>query len=232
MIKNILWDLDNTLIDFDIAEKNAIEYLFEKYNLGSCTKQMLKTYKKINKLYWKKIEKNEISKKDGLIQRYIDFFNIYNIDKNIATQFNEEYQHALGDTIVYLDDSYEIVKSLKGKINQYLVSNGSSKAQRKKLKNSKFDTLFDNIFLSEETGYEKPHEEFFNYVFEKIGLKDKSSTIIVGDSITSDIQGGVNAGIKTVWYNRFGKGHNKNPRVDYEIRNLKEIYDIIDIKMV
>ena len=79
MIKTILWDLDNTLLDFDIAEKNAIKSLFEKHNLGPCTDSMLKEYDKINKAYWKKFEKKEIDKKFGLVQRYVDFLNLYNL---------------------------------------------------------------------------------------------------------------------------------------------------------
>ena len=230
MIKTILWDLDNTLIDFDIAEKNAIKSLFERYNLGLCTDKMLKDYDKINKSYWKKFEKNEIDKKVGLVQRYVDFFKLYNLDTGIASEFNDAYQLALGDTIIYIDDSYNIVKSLKGKVRQYLVSNGTTVAQRNKLKKSKFDELFDNVFLSEEIGFEKPNVEFFNIVFDKIGLVDKLEAIIVGDSISSDIQGGENAGIKTAWYNPKGKGHNERPKVDYDIRDLREVYKILGLE--
>lgn len=230
MIKTILWDLDNTLLDFDIAERNAIKSLFEKYNLGPCTDSMLKEYDKINKAYWKKFEKKEVDKKLGLVQRYVDFFNVYNLDNSIASCFNDEYQLALGDTIIYLDDSYNIVKSLKGKVRQYLVSNGTTVAQRNKLKKSKFGELFDDVFLSDEIGFEKPSTEFFDFVFDKIGLVDKSEVIIVGDSISSDIQGGENAGIKTVWYNPKGKGHNERPRVDYDIRDLREVYKILGLE--
>ena len=165
MFKIILWDLDNTLLDFDAAEYNAIKNLFIKYNLGPCTDLMLKEYDRINKSYWRKFEKNEIDKKTGLVQRYVDFFSKYNIDTNLAGEFNDAYQLALGDTIIYLDDSYNIIESLKGKVKQYLVSNGTIVAQRNKLKNSKFDKLFDGVFLSEEVGYEKPNVKFFDYVF-------------------------------------------------------------------
>ena len=137
--------MDNTLLDFDIAERNAIKSLFEKYNLGPCTDSMLKEYDKINKAYWKKFEKKEVDKKLGLVQRYVDFLNLYNLDNSIASCFNDEYQLALGDTIIYLDDSYNIVKSLKGKTRQCLVSNGTTAAQRNKLKKSKFDELFDDV---------------------------------------------------------------------------------------
>ena len=230
MIKTILWDLDNTLIDFDIAEKNAIKSLFEKYNLGTCTDSMLKVYDKINKAYWKKFEKKETDKKLGLVQRYVDFFKLYNLDTSIAREFNDAYQIALGDTIIYLDDSYNIIKSLKGKVKQCIVSNGTTAAQRNKLKKSKFDELFDDVFLSDEIGFEKPSIEFFDFVFDKIGVTDKSEVIIVGDSISSDIQGGENAGIKTVWYNPKGKGHNERPRVDYDIRDLREVYKILGLE--
>ena len=81
-----------------------------------------------------------------------------------------------------------------------------------------------------EIGFEKPSAEFFDYVFDKIGVTDKSEVIIVGDSISSDIQGGENAGIKTVWYNPKGKGHNERPRVDYDIRDLHEVYKILELE--
>ena len=112
MIKNILWDFDNTLLNFDVAEKAAILSTFEKLNLGTCTEQMLKRYGKINKEYWHKIEEKTIDKAAALVKRYEDFFIEYGIDPMLAKEFNDMYAVALGDTIEYIDNSFELVSSM------------------------------------------------------------------------------------------------------------------------
>ena len=145
----------------------------------------------------------------------------------MAEAFNERYQLCLGDTIVFRDDSYEIVKSLRGKVKQYVVSNGTVVAQEKKLCLSGLGELMDSIFLSESLGVEKPNVEFFERMFETIGSVEKDQVLIVGDSLTSDIRGGNNAGIKTCWYNPDHKERYADVKIDYEIADLHEIYDII-----
>ena len=145
----------------------------------------------------------------------------------MAEAFNERYQLCLGDTIVFRDDSYEIVKSLRGRVKQYVVSNGTVVAQEKKLRLSGLGELMDGIFLSEAVGVEKPNVEFFERMFENIDLVEKDQVLIVGDSLTSDIRGGNNAGIKTCWYNPDHKERYADVKIDYEIADLHEIYDII-----
>ena len=145
----------------------------------------------------------------------------------MAEAFNERYQLCLGDTIVFRDDSYEIVKSLRGKVKQYVVSNGTVVAQEKKLRLSGLGELMDGIFLSEALGVEKPNVEFFERMFETIGPVEKDQVLIVGDSLTSDIRGGNNAGIQTCWYNPDHKERYTDVKIDYEIADLHEIYDII-----
>ena len=149
------------------------------------------------------------------------------ICSDVAEAFNERYQLCLGDTIVFRDDSYEIVKSLRGKVKQYVVSNGTVVAQEKKLRLSGLGELMDSIFLSETLGVEKPNVEFFERMFETIGPVEKDQVLIVGDSLTSDIRGGNNAGIKTCWYNPDHKERYADVKIDYEIADLHEIYDII-----
>ena len=128
---------------------------------------------------------------------------------------------------MFRDDSYEIVKSLRGKVKQYVVSNGTVVAQEKKLRLSGLGELMDSIFLSETLGVEKPNVEFFERMFETIGPVEKDQVLIVGDSLTSDIRGGNNAGIKTCWYNPDHKERYADVKIDYEIADLHEIYDII-----
>ena len=228
MIKTILWDFDNTLLNFDVAEKASILSTFEKFNLGTCTNQMLKRYEKINKEYWHMIEDKKIDKQTALVKRYEDFFIEYGIDKKIAKDFNDEYTKALGNTIEYVENSFELVSSLKGKYKQYIVSNGAKNVQTVRMKKSNFDKLVDGTFISDIVGAEKPSIEFFNYVFDKIKVTDKSEVIIIGDSLSSDIKGGNNAGIKTCWYNPKKKGIPSGYLVDYNIQSLNEILSILN----
>ncbi len=227
MIKIILWDIDDTLLDFHAAEREAIKKLFGKFGFGECTDEMLARYSAINRLYWKRLELGEISKSQVLIGRFREFFESEGLDVGCAEAFNEAYQVSLGDTIVYRDDSYNIIKSLQGKVKQYAVSNGTVIAQTKKLRLSGLGGLMDGVFLSEQFGVEKPNAEFFDKVFEKIGQIDRSEIMIVGDSLSSDIKGGNNAGIRTCWYNPVKTEVSEGLKIDYEITDLHEIYDII-----
>ena len=228
MINTILWDMDATLLDFQAAEKVAIRTLFKKFGLGECSDEMLLNYSQINRKYWERLERGEMTKPEILVGRFIEFFESEGLDVSVAHQFNEAYQLSLGDTIVYCDDSLNIVRSLKGKVKQYIVSNGTVVAQTKKLRLSGFGELMDGVFLSEDLGVEKPNVCFFDKVFESIGEIDKTKVIIVGDSLTSDIRGGNNAGILTCWYNPGRKEAPCEYQIDYEIADLHEIYAIIE----
>ena len=159
--------------------------------------------------------------------RFQEFFEQEGIDSAIASEFNQKYQICLGDTIVYCDNSFQIVKSLQGKVRQYVVSNGTIVAQTKKLNRSGLGALMDGIFLSEQIGAEKPNLEFFDKVFETIGDIDRNQTMIIGDSLTSDICGGNRAGIITCWYNPEKAEKRENVYVDYEITDLHEVYRIL-----
>ncbi len=228
MIKTILWDVDGTLLDFNAAESAALRKLFTDFGLGECTDPMLARYREINISFWQRLERNELSRKQVLLGRFEQFFGEYGINAKIVPEFNERYQPTLGDTIVYCDDSLNIVKALKGKVRQYVVSNGTIAAQKKKLDRSKLGEQMDGIFLSEELGVEKPNIAFFDKVFSAIRAEDRSAIMIVGDSLTSDIQGGINAGIKTCWYNPEGKPLSYSCRVDHVISDLHELIDMLN----
>ena len=226
-IKYILWDIDRTLIDFNKAEELALKECFKNYEIGDFTDELLEEYKQINDKYWKMLERREISKKEVLEGRFNEFFSNHNIDLSIVPKFNLDYQMAMGDIAVFIDNGEETVKALKGRYKQYAASNGTALAQHKKLTKSGLDNLLDGIFISEEVGYDKPSKDFFNFVFEKVGSNNKEEYLIIGDSLTSDILGGVNAGIKTCWFNPEYKENDKGLKIDYEIHNLSEILDIL-----
>lgn len=223
----ILWDVDGTLLDFLAAERAAIHALFREFHLGECTEEMLQRYSKINRKYWNKLERGEMMKPQILEGRFKEFFAGEGIDPALCKPFNAAYQVRLGDTVVFCDNSRELVASLRGTVRQYVVSNGTVTAQTKKLKNSGFDKLMDGIFLSEQMGYEKPAREFFDCVFEKLKGVNKEQVLIVGDSLTSDILGGNHAGIKTCWYNPNGLVNETSARADYEIQDLNDILKIL-----
>ncbi len=230
MIKMILWDIDATLLDFHAAEKAAIRSLFTRFGLGECTDEMLQRYSSINRTYWERLERGEMTKAEILVGRFVEFFEGEGIDSSVAPKFNEAYQLSLGDTIVYRDDCMNILRSLKGKVWQYVVSNGTVIAQTKKLRLSGIGELMDGIFLSEDLGVEKPNLAFFEKVFASVPPMDKSEILIVGDSLTSDIRGGNNAGILTCWYNPSKMSVDGDYKIDYEIENLNEIYEILRIE--
>ena len=223
----ILWDVDGTLLDFAAAEEAAMRALFSDYGLGVCTEAMLARYSEINRNYWRALERGELTKADILTRRFEDFFAAEGISGPPASEFNEAYQRRLGDTIVYRDGSDKLVASLRGEFRQYAVSNGTVAAQTRKLARSGFDKLMDGIFLSEQIGYEKPAKEFFDAVFREIGEGKRGSSIIVGDSLTSDIEGGNRAGVASCWYNPCGAENGTGARPDYEIKNLNEILKIL-----
>lgn len=227
MITTLLWDVDNTLLDFSAAERAAIRSLFQEYGLGTCSEGMLQRYAAINTAYWERLERGELTKPEVLVGRFREFFETEGINTAIAPEFNEKYQLRLGDTIVYRDDSLQIIKSLRGRVRQYVVSNGTVTAQTKKLRLSGLGALMDGIFLSEELSVEKPNAEFFGKVFSALGDIDRSRVMIVGDSLTSDILGGINAGIVTCWYNPGRKPAAGGVHPNHEISDLHEVFSLI-----
>ena len=222
-MKKILWDIDGTLLNFDLAETAAINKCFEIFKLEKPTEDMLKTYKNINNIYWERLERNEVTRDEVLLGRFRDFFNKFGIQTDIVEDFNHNYQIELGKTYVFNPYGKEVVKKLASKYDQYAVTNGSLTAQRGKLEGSDLNKIFKESFISELIGFEKPDERFFEYVFDKIGSRNLEDYVIIGDSLTSDMLGGVRANIKTIWFNPLGKENHLDLPIDLEIKYLNEV---------
>lgn len=227
MIKVILWDIDGTVLDFIAAEKVALRETAKSFGLGELTDEDIKVYSAINKSYWKRLETGELTKPQILKGRFVDFFKLKGFEFEDYDAFNAEYQVRLGDTVCFFDDSYNIIRSLKGKVKQYAVTNGTKVAQDRKLKNSGLIDLLDGVFISESVGAEKPSALFFDKVFEQIGHFDGNEVMIVGDSLTSDIKGGNNAGIICCWYDRGIDSPKDDLVIHHRIGNLQQVLDII-----
>lgn len=228
MIRTILWDVDGTLLDFLAAERAAVKTCFRTFGLGECSDDMVARYSRLNVSYWERLETGELTKPQVLRGRFEEFFASEGIAFDRIDAFNAAYQLCLGDTICYMDDSYALIAGLRGRVRQYAVTNGTAAAQEKKLARSGLGTLFDGVFISERVGFEKPSAAYFDRVLAAIGPVDKRETMIVGDSLTSDIRGGNNAGIVTCWYNPGGKPNDRGVRVDHEIRDLHEVEALLD----
>ncbi len=228
MIKTLLWDVDGTLLDFGKAEEYGIRKCFEIFSLGECTDEMLSRYSVINRKYWEMLERGELTKPQVLRGRFEEFFKTENIEFDKIDDFNLEYQYRLGDKVFFCDNGLETVKSLKGKVKQYAVTNGTYVAQNRKLSQSGLDKIFDGIFISDKIGFEKPSIEFFKVVEEEIGKFNREEVMIIGDSLTSDIRGGNNADILCCWYNPDGAENKDNLRIDYEITDIAQVLKILE----
>ena len=225
--KYLLWDIDGTIINFELAERAAIRSLFKRFKLGDCSDEMLMYYSQINKRYWQLMESGKIKKDKMLVERFIEFFSNKGINADIAAEFNKEYQIALCDTIVFNDDAIDIIKHQKKTCKIIIVTNGTEVVQEKKLERSGLNDIVDNVFISELVGFEKPNIKFFDKVILEVGIKDLKEALIIGDSLTSDIQGGHNIGIDTCWYNPKNEENTTLLNPTYTIRNLHELENII-----
>lgn len=228
MIRTILWDVDGTLLSFKLAERAAMRACFAAFGLGELTDGMLAEYSAVNAAYWKRLERGELTRQETLRGRFLEFFAAHGIPTDCVDRFNEEYQIRLGDTVVFNDGADAIVRFLRGRVRQYAVTNGTLTAQRRKLARSGLDQLLDGVFISEQVGAEKPGRAFFDAVLAAIPACDPHQILIVGDSLTSDMQGGNNAGILCCWYAPEGGDAPEGLCLDYIIKDLNEVVDIVD----
>lgn len=221
MYNTILLDVDNTLLDFDACEKMALERLFKDYNYV-LDEEVLKLYLQINTSLWKAYEEGHIKREEILNTRFTRLFSVLGIDED-GIKFEKEYRRLLGEGHSLVDGAIDILKYLVERYDLYIVTNGVGETQINRLKLSGIDKYMNGIFVSEYVGFQKPRKEFFDYCFDKIGGVELEKTMIIGDSLSSDIKGGNHAQISTCWYNPNGELNNIGVQVDYEIKKLGEL---------
>lgn len=224
MIKAILWDVDGTLLDFLPSERHSLKKAFLHFNLGECPDELVAEYSKINLKHWKMLERGEVTKAQVLTGRFVEFLEYCGIDSVTPEDFCAQYESGLTEVVAPIDDCIDLLTELSADYKQYIVTNGAERVQNKKLSRSGLDKIVDGVYISDSVGYEKPNKKFFDAVLSDTDCT-KDEVIIVGDSLTSDMQGGINSGIKTCWYNP-----NDNPKpknIDYSINNLWQIKEIL-----
>lgn len=223
--RTILLDADGTIFDFDACEREALRLALTKHGY-MYNEDILRLYSGINIELWKRLERGEVDRKFVIYERFRLLLEKLGIDDD-GVSLEDDYQEILGMQHYFMEDAPRVLEYLYKKYDLYAVTNGITKTQLSRFRHSGADKYMKRIFVSEETGFQKPWKEFFDYCFERIDNLSLSETIIAGDSLTSDILGGNNAGIDTCWFNPAAEVNNTNARVDIEIRRLRELMDIL-----
>lgn len=224
MIQFLFLDLDDTILDFHKAERIALRKTLQQFGIEP-TEHVLGRYHLINKSCWERLEKGELTREQVLVRRYELLFTELgmNCDAKAVTAL---YTQNLAIGHYFMPGAEEAVASLSKKYRLFLASNGTGYVQAGRMTSANLYRFFEKAFVSEEIGYNKPAKEFFERCFAQIPDFDPSKAIMVGDSLTSDIQGGINAGIRTCWVNPEHKtGH---IRPDYEIESLSQLEALLE----
>ncbi len=226
--RTLLFDVDDTLLDFGKTENAALINLFKDQQM-ILTPEIKAQYKELNSRLWKAYEDGEMERDEVVNTRFAILFEQYGLKVDGVTLENK-YRKYLSEGHYIIEGALELVKRLSQQFDLYIVTNGESQTQYKRLKDSGLYPYFKNIFVSEDTKYQKPMKEFFDFVFAKIDNINLESTIIIGDSLSADITGGFRAGIDTCWVNFRNKENHTDVIPTYEIKQLDELYSILNVE--
>jgi len=224
MYKLIILDLDNTLIDFDQMEIESLKACFQKHGLP-CEENRILAYKAINERLWQGLEEGLYKKSEILTLRFEKWLNHYQLNGN-PKELNEDYLGQMPSFTQFIDGAKDLLDFVKGKYKLIMMTNGVQKAQERKIDHIGIRDYFDHIIISDEVGYHKPSVEIFEHMMSLIGEIKKEEMIILGDSLSSDVKGGLNFSIDTCWFNKDKKNvvHNK---AKYVISDLTEFVDLL-----
>lgn len=220
----LLLDADGTLLDFQRAEAQALEETFHQHGLYF-DETVLSDYSKINKTCWEEFEQGLLDKKTLLIERFRRLFETYGIAKD-PTVVRLTYQEELGKGAFLIPDALSVCRTLSRTHDLYIVTNGVAATQYSRFRDSGLTPLMKGLFISEEIGYQKPQKEFFDYVLEHIVRKEGDHILMVGDSLSADMKGGILAGLDTCWYNPSGIKRPSDMDITYEIQDIRELLTI------
>ncbi len=226
MYKFVFLDMDDTILDFGAAERVALSKAYRDCGIEP-TEELLRRFRVINNMYWERYERGETTRDALLVDRHDHLFRELSIPKSGAAA-EERYRQYLGIGHYFIEGAVDCLDYLKSRgYLLYLASNGVAQTQRSRIRSAGIAPYFQEIFISEDSGSHKPEKAYFDYCFSRIPGFDPAKAILIGDSLTSDIRGGLAAGIATCWLNRFGKTAPPDCRPDYEIRRLSEIRQIL-----
>lgn len=226
MIEFVFLDLDDTIFDFSACERIAISRTLSSMDIEP-TDSVCSLYSEINDLHWKRLERGELTRDQVKLQRFECLFRELGVSAD-AEHARRLYEVDLSRVYAFKEGAIELLKVLQEKYRLFVVSNGITVVQNGRISASGIAGFFEDIFLSEAVGYVKPQKEFFDVCFSRIKDFDPSKSVIVGDSLTSDIQGGRNAGILTCWFNPKWKATDGTVIPDVEFRTLAELPALLE----
>ena len=204
MIEFVLLDLDDTILDFSKAERNALKSSLLSFGLRA-DDGILGRYHEINILQWQRLERGELTREQVKTERYRLLFEEFNIKSVTADEMTARYEKKLAEGHYFIDGAEELLERLYKSYRLFLVSNGALAVQK----------------------YNKPDARFFESAFGGVDGFDREKAVIIGDSLTSDILGGKNFGIKTLWFNKNGVENKSGIKPDFTVKKLCEIEKIL-----
>lgn len=226
MVEFLFIDLDDTILDFKAQEDAAITKTLRGAGIDP-TKGICDRYSKINKEHWARMEKGEITRDQVLYGRFEMLFTELGVTAD-AKATALAYMDNLSEGHYFLPGADDAVKALSKKYRLFIASNGTAKVQNKRLDSSGIRQYFEQIFISQDIGINKPAKGFFDYCFAQIPGFDPQKAMIVGDSPSSDITGGQNAGILTCWINPNHRTYSRETLPDYEIESLTQLEELLE----
>lgn len=217
-----LFDLDNTILDFNFASKKAFEETLNSFSI-EFSERTIKLYHDINISYWQKYEKGKISSETLRIGRFKDFLNEINEERN-AKEMSETYLDFLVQHSIEVKGSFKILEKLSKIAKLALITNGLSDVQYKRIEKFKLDRYFKHIFISDEMGVSKPSKKFFEIVYKTLNLPKKETILVLGDNPISDIQGANKFGFHSLYFNF--NNYPEKTQSKYTINNWDSFYDL------
>lgn len=223
----LLFDIDDTLLNFTTTETRALEKIFAHYNIPYTTPYITQ-YKEINHALWVSYEQGIINQQDILNTRFKSFLSLHGYEVN-GTAVDQQYRDYLSEGHDLIDGAKALIEQLYNHADLYIVTNGISDMQHRRLKDAGLHHYFKGIFVSEETGFKKPMKAFFDYVFERIPGMDLVSTVVIGDRLSADVLGAHNAGVDSIWFNPSGLPNDIKIQPTFTISHLSEIPSILNL---
>ena len=221
IVKDIFFDLDHTLWDFDKNSMLAFKRVFKKFKITIEFDAFLKIYEPINVEYWKKYREDKVSKENlrrgRLIDSFIFFDLIYTTEK--IDEIADAYIQELPFDNHLFEGAVEILDYLILKYKLHIITNGFEEVQHKKLKNSGIDHYFSTVTTSEEVGLKKPNPKVFLTALNKANSLPTQS-VMIGDSLEADILGANNIGMQTIFYNY------RNESISKKIKSIDSLLEI------
>ena len=235
MIRAVLLDIDDTLLDFDAYVKTSMKDGFERFGLAVYDDSMFGIFKQVNSEMWKKLERGEITFEELKRHRWNNVFSALGISFD-GVAFEKYFRDCLFNSAIHVDGAEETVKYLSSRYRTYVASNGPYEQQLNRLRVGNLFSYFSGFFISEKIGAQKPSAEFFDYCMEEINENASNQgeapvtpaeVIMIGDSLSSDMTGAINYGMKTCLFDKHGTGKTNGLPIDHIVDKLESIKQLL-----